>query len=416
MKNKNKFSQHKNREIFAGLTSALLTLSACGQTAFTVVAGTQNIVAPGNFKIAPKVDVLLIGEDKGRMFETWKQASLLSSGLLTNLDQKGWDYHFASISLTTYKAITQATASAQDGNYGTAWKRPYPGARRFEAGTISPDFFRLPTLFSDFLTLDQISNSLNGFEPGFQNIEAVLTTGLGTSNFLRKDALFVPIILSLGDDTSGVNFCNAPDSTATYLHKIPCEQVSATLCNGSGGTDCGSSSDSFNQHKSWLLNFKTNTQLYAAVADQDSNSCLGGRASAGYRYKKMASALGGKSFDICTQPMNQIFDSLAGQLQSRKIANRQHYLFISQDADPSSIKVTRYTEGDTSRAVLIPQDATNGWTYAGAVTDVYAIDYPVPSNLSSGYAIQLNGAAEISDNDTASVDFKPAGAQNSVSK
>ena len=129
----------------------------------------------------------------------------------------------------------------------------------------------------------------------------------------------------------------------------------------------------------------------------------------------MASALGGKSFDICTQPMNQIFDSLTGQLQSRKIANRQHYLFISQDADPSSVKVTRYIEGDTSRAILIPQDATNGWTYVGAVKDVYAIDYPFPTNLSSGYAIQLNGSAEISDNDTADVDFKPAGAQNSVS-
>jgi hypothetical protein len=91
-------------------------------------------------------------------------------------------------------------------------------------------------------------------------------------------------------------------------------------------------------------------------------------------------------------------------------------LFISQDADPSSIKVTRYNGGDASQATTIPQDAINGWTYVGSVSNVYAIDYPVPMNLSSGFAIKLNGSAKISGNDTTEVDFKPAGAQDSVSK
>ena len=415
MKNQRTGLNSKKMEILAGLTSALLTLSACGQTAFTVVAGTQSIAAPGNFTIPPKVDILLIEDDKGRMFEAWDQVSQQMPKFLTTLNTKGWDYHFTTISLNTYAAIQSVTGSIYDGNSGSSWKAPYPGAMRFDVGTIAQSFFQMPANYNGYLSKSNVSNALNGFEPGFKNIQAVLTTGLGSSNFLRKDSLFVPLIVSLGDDTSGVNFCNAPDSTPTYAHKVPCEQVT-TPCNGSGGTDCGSATDSFNQYKAWFQSFRSNTQFYAAVANQDTSNCMGGQSSAGYRYQKLASATGGKSFDICSQPMSQILDSMATQLQNQKMAYRQHYLFISQDADPSTIKVTRYAGGDTTRATLIPQDATHGWTYVGAVNNVYAIDYPVPMNLSSGFAIQLNGSAEITGDDTTAVDYKPAGAQNSVSK
>ena len=35
-------------------------------------------------------------------------------------------------------------------------------------------------------------------------------------------------------------------------------------------------------------------------------------------------------------------------------------------------------------------------------------------NLSSGYAIELHGSAKLSGDDTAKVDFKPAGWQNTA--
>jgi hypothetical protein len=412
----NKIECKKSRSApAAALALTLITLSACGQTAFTVVPGTQAIAAPGTYSIPPKVDILLVEGDKGRMFEAWDQVSQQMPKFLASLDKKGWDYHFTTIPLTTYNAIQSVTGSVYDGNSGSDWKAPYPGAMRFNAGTIAQSFFQLPAVYNGYLNKANVSNALNGYEPGFENIQAILSTGLGSSNFLRKDSLFVPLIVSLGNDTSGVNFCVAPDSTADFIRKVPCEQVT-TPCNDSGGSSCGSNTDSFKKHKTWFTNFRANTQFYAAVPQQDSNNCLGGRASAGYRYQQMASATGGKSFDICSQPMNQILDSLTGQLQSQKLGFKQKYLFISQDADPASIKVTRYIGGDANQAVVIPQDATNGWTYVGAVTDVYAISYPTPMNLSSGFAIQLNGAAEITGSDTTSIDFKPAGAQNSVSK
>ena len=414
MNNKITFKSSKLAPL-STLAMALVTLSACGQTAFTVVPGTQAIAGPGTYTIPPKVDVLLIEDDKGRMFEAFDQVSKQMPTFLANLDKKGWDYHFTTISLNTYNALQNVTASVYDGNSGASWQAPYPGATRFDIGTIAQSFFQMPSVYNGYLTRNNISNALNGFEPGFNNIQAVLQSGLGSSNFLRKDSLFVPLIVGLGDDTSGVNFCSAPDSTPTYTHNVPCEQVAAP-CNGSGGTSCGSAADSFNQFKSWFLNFKANTQFYAAVANQETNNCLGGKSSVGYRYQKMASATGGKSFDICSQPMNQILDSMATRLQNQKLSFKQRYLFISQDADPSSITVTRYTGGNAAQATIIPQDAINGWTYVGAVTDVYAISSPVPMNLSSGFAIQLNGTAEISGNDTTSVDFKPAGAQNSISK
>ncbi|MEO5970891.1 MAG: hypothetical protein ABIQ95_13265, partial [Bdellovibrionia bacterium] len=137
MKNKSRFFNIRNIAIFTGLAFAEIALSACGQTAFTVVPGTQAIAAPGNFTIPAKVDVLLIEDDKGRMFEAWDQVSKQMPAFLNTLNKKGWDYHFTTISLNTYNAIQNVTASSYDGNSGTSWKAPYPGAMRFDAGTIA---------------------------------------------------------------------------------------------------------------------------------------------------------------------------------------------------------------------------------------------------------------------------------------
>ena len=57
--------------------------------------------------------------------------------------------------------------------------------------------------------------------------------------------------------------------------------------------------------------------------------------------------------------------------------------------------MTKYPGGNTSNPVTIPQDPNNGWTYAGQVSNVYTIDYPVPMDLASGIAIHLNGSAEL---------------------
>ena len=96
------------------------------------------------------------------------------------------------------------------------------------------------------------------------------------------------------------------------------------------------------------------------------------------------------------------------------------YLFSVERNEPAeSAEEWRDRIGDVAtgigaRIVSVPQDATNGWTYAGYVSNVFAIDYPIPMDQASGYAIELHGSAELMGNDTAKVDFKPQGWQNTA--
>jgi hypothetical protein len=71
--------------------------------------------------------------------------------------------------------------------------------------------------------------------------------------------------------------------------------------------------------------------------------------------------------------------------------------------------------GGSGSPITIPEDPVNGWTYVGYTT-AYAIDFPANMNLTSGYGIELHGAARLKGLDTANVEYKQAGAENSASK
>jgi hypothetical protein len=379
----------------SALTLSILSLTACGKTAFTVVPGTEKLTSPGTYTIPPKVDIVLFQSTKGRMFEAWNQMSGQLPQFLATLDKQNWDYHFTVLPLSRATQMQTATASQYDGNYGSNWKAPYPGAPQFTLGTITANYFEFPSNFSGFLDPSYFNTLERGKEAGFDGMTNNLKNSFGNSNFIRPDALLLPVIVSLADDTSDVNMINV---------------------DGKGWVPAndGSSTSSFN---SYLTGFKTahpNAQFQAIVAASASSNCLGSIASAGSRYMKLAGSTGGKSFDICSMGISQILPTFASGLQAQKQNFRQKYIFIAQDANPASIVVT-VTKADGSQ-VQIPQDKNNGWTYVGYVQNVAAIDSPAPMNYSTGYAIQLNGSAELSGNDTPSVSYTPAGAQDSVSK
>jgi glutamate 5-kinase len=129
----------------------------------------------------------------------------------------------------------------------------------------------------------------------------------------------------------------------------------------------------------------------------------------------MATTLGGAAYDVCNESLSSILGGMATHLQATKLAFRTRYVMINAEPDTSTIKVVRYINGDINQAVEIPQDEENGWTYAGAVSDVYTIDYPIAMNQASGYAIELHGTARLMGDDTADVTFNAAGSKDSIS-
>ena len=109
------------------------------------------------------------------------------------------------------------------------------------------------------------------------------------------------------------------------------------------------------------------------------------------------------------------FGSIADTLEEQRLDYRTHYLFMDQEPDTSTIEVVKYDDGNASAATAIPQDAENGWTYAGYVEDVYAIDSPVEMSKASGWAIELHGDARLIGTDSAKISYMPkAGASSSA--
>src|SRR5689334_13990319 len=113
----------------ATLTSIVILLSACGKTEFNTLNTTQNLNGPGNFIIPPKVDILMVEDDTGSMHEAYSKIASETREFLNYLDRSEWNYHFAAMPLTRYRAIRQSVGSIYDSNRGSSWKPSYPGEK-----------------------------------------------------------------------------------------------------------------------------------------------------------------------------------------------------------------------------------------------------------------------------------------------
>jgi hypothetical protein len=401
------------------LLVGLLAGSGCTRQAFIVGRNLASQAAPGSYIIPPKVDILLVEDDTGSMAEAQPSIIRQMPGLLNQMEANHWDYHFATAALTnTDRVIDQVAVSRYDSNYGAAWMPPYPGADPLSLAV--PSFvFRTTSTYNQFLGSGDINNNLAGYEPGFEGIRDAFERRLPDTGFLRDDALLVVLVVGNGNDNSLVNLCRRSDNVV-----VPCEQLGKPACTSLSQYDpavdasqCGSASLSYQYYKNGFMSLKpdpSQIRFFAAVSNYNSSSCLNGYSTIGSRYQRMAGDLHGQSFDICKQPVGTALSGLASSLQIQRLQFETRYLFIEEEPDVSTIEVLVYRNGDKNQAESIPMDPDNGWTYAGYVSDVYAIDAPIEMNLSSGFAIELHGAAKLVGNDSADVTYTAAGISNSA--
>lgn len=398
----------------------LSILIGCGKTAFDVGSSTNSNSAPGSYQLPPKVDFLLVEQDTGSIAPVLSSIASQVNLFLNQFDQKKWDYHFATMALshppTSRYPLTQVIGSVYDYNraspqWGSSWVPLYPGQAPDFATMLSPSVFKIPSQYTGFVTqISQLTDAMNGFQPGFQNILSALQTGLGNSKFLRSDSYFVVLFVGNQDDTSLVNFCSLGPGSTGACSGSDCA-ISSQNLTGYGG-DCNSQKTSFNWYRSQFA--QLNMHFYSAVAHSNQSNCLGGKAIAGNRYIQMSYALGGQSYDLCSQSIASILSSLATSLQSERINFITKYLFMSQAPDPSSIQIQKFVGGDPNRPISIPQDPNDGWTYVGFTTH-YAISSPSPMGQTTGYAIELNGTAQLTGLDTASITYYPSVNQSTIS-
>jgi hypothetical protein len=395
---------------------ALTSLSGCGQQPFMATPSVDALSAPGSVVIPAKADILLVEDDTGSMNEIYPQIQGAMPNVLKGLEANGWDYHFATIPLTTFRPIQEAAGSQYDGN-SSPWVSPFPGALQYGPGTLASWIFRTADSYDGYLHKNEIIQT-NGTEWGLDNIvNSVMSMQSDGTNFLRDDAMLVIMVVGNGNDTSRVNYCARPgDGTA-----VPCDTLGMPSCSttdisqwGAPGATCSSGALSLGYYTSLLKSLKPSSAMirfYAAVSAETVTGlgCQGANATPGYRYQSVASALNGKSYDICSgqSAVTASLGALANDLQNVHLSLRTRFLPISQRADASTIVVTR------DDGVVIPQSSTNGWTYSDSVITNYQIDYPVPMNQFSGYAVELHGNYKLIGNQTATVSYTPYGLHSS---
>jgi hypothetical protein len=148
---------------------------------------------------------------------------------------------------------------------------------------------------------------------------------------------------------------------------------------------------------------------YFSVVAHLTTSCEGYGDWSGIRYEQMASMLNGTSVDICSNTVAQSLTAIQNNLTTYQLSFEKKYLIIGSDPNVSTITVTKISGGNST---TIPQDPNNGWSYYGPVpsTGLYTIDSPVNMDqVTTGYAIQLNGSAKLEGSDTANVAYQNAG-------
>jgi hypothetical protein len=406
-----------NQKSGLAILAALACLApACSKQAFVPITSTTDPQSPGNYFIPPKVDILMAEDDTGSMRQVFDDISEQMPQLLQGLETRGWDYHFAVTPLTTPRSMSQVTASRHDSNWGSEWTPAYPGAPFGGPGTVLASVFRKPGQFTGFLTLGDIRTG-DGSEPGLHTIYDALASKQNGTNLVRPDSLLVVLVVGNGEDTSGVTYCK---NTWANNPDVPCESSQAVQSDGScivSGTtahvSCSSvrtAESSFQSYKAGIVGSRPLSQVkfYSAVSTATSSrACLGSTAYYGGRYIRMANELGGTSVDVCTQTVSSVLNNVASNLAAVRGTYRTRYLFVAREPEESSIVVTKYVGGVPQ---VVPHDPVNGWTYEGYLSNVFAIDAPVPMNQSSGWAIELHGTAKLVGDERADVAFQNKGA------
>ncbi len=402
----------KNRITFLPLATTIALLSAgCGKQAYNQTLLTEQPASPGHFEIPARVDILFAQDDSGSISTSYSSISGQMQNFLSGIEARGWDYHFAVTPLTRSRAINQVAASRFDANWGALWQMPFPGATSDMPGLmVAPAAFRTSTSVPGFTQFGGFISSTNGGaaanEPGLASISSALNgASATTTGFLRDDALLVVFIMSNGDDTSGF-------TPGAY----PCSNIYSPECSTA-------KENSFISLRNQIANVKPNlnqVRVYSAVATQTSayggQPCLNGNAFKGVRYARMAEELGGQAFDICNQPISDAIESFAQHLQNERLSYRTRYVFISNEPNLSrEIHVYKTSNGVEAEIPYVGESPDNGWSYEG-YTSVYAIDSPIQMQLTTGYAIKLNGTSALIGEDSARVEYFIAGGADSISE
>ncbi len=392
----------KRNTWFARSSFALLALavgsSACGPQAFVPSSIRSRQSAAGSTTIPAKIDIVFGVSQNQTMLNIYPNFQNQIPAFLQNLENSGWDYRFVGIPLgstaintsTLFPITNKVSVSRYDGNTPQAnWLPPYPGMLYTAAPAMSASL-----LAPNFVIPAPPSNVQFGVENGLKNQNEFVTrpdVNDPVNGILRTDAMLAVITLSNGEDRS---YGTPPPQNSGQGWSY---NETATQAALDGIRNVKADPDMVRYYS-----LVAGAQTYCASNYQYTSFY-------GQRYMSHANALNGISVNICQNTLSSALAQISQDIQGTPLPFRRNFLVIPSEPNQATIQVFKYPNGDTNNPVTIPQDATNGWTYAGYLTGQFTIDSPISMDQRDGFMIELHGTAKLNGADLADVVYRNIG-------
>ncbi len=311
------------------MTAATLLYTSCekGGGDFSVLSESSQFEQASVF-VPRKIDVLFVVDNSGSMRTSQSNLANNFPSFIRYFKAKGYDFRIA---VTT----TDAFYGDQFVNSGCS----LCNARQAEFRG-NPKFIdnNTPNLDAAFGANIQVGVSGSGDERAFSSFKAALGSSLN-AGFHRQDAFLSVIIVSDEEDFSHNDINMNESYSQPTLHAVSMYKTFLqTFTAGQATTD-----------------FSVST---ISIIDEPCRASLGGAAKIATRYMELAATTGGTKNSLCSSfagVLDNISASIAAQTQAEFKLNRKPII--------DSIRVI--IDG-----VVIPPNATSGWTYNSTTNSV----------------------------------------------
>ncbi len=354
----------------------------------------------------PKIDILFVQDNSDSMRTPLASLKSQLNGFLTSMS-KSWDIHFTVVPLQSRLSLDSKYIVAQD---CSTISSPYC----LNLSQVSS--FNNAPAGTTYAWINAFNTATANTDPGFAMTQANLADpSVASTGFLRPDAALAVVMLTNGNDASGITQSASIQSLqcwsngAYHPEMFPqydyCDRGDGVAIMNPYSQNLANSYNSFKSYITTTLKGGAGlTRFYSVAAENNYSNCYGGPAWQGMRYIQMANDLSGDvgaHYDLCSGGLSSVLANIKFQLDSLVEAYRFNFAVIDDTSAPveSSIVVTK-------NGVVIPESSTNGWTYAGFKSNQPISYYPQASNFRSGYMIELHGTAEYKGTDVIHVDFQ----------
>ncbi|MGZ3690120.1 MAG: hypothetical protein ACXVAX_01370 [Pseudobdellovibrio sp.] len=305
---------------------AAISLVGCdkGGSNFSILSVSSQFQQTATFT-PRKLDVLFVTDNSGSMQASQSNLATNFPSFINYFKDKGYDFKIAVTTTDAYYGDQFVTSSCSLCNVQQTQFRSgvNPPVR-----VIDSTMANIESIFSQNVS---VGTSGSGDERAFSSFKAALNSSLN-AGFHRSDAFLAIVIVSDSDDFSHDDININESYTQPTLHPVSTYvDYLKTFTGGQPTTD-------FSVATIGVLDTTCRDQLHSEM-------------KIGVRYMNLSDLTGGAKNSIC-DPFTTVLDNINATIASQLQAQFQ----LTRTPVVSSIRVI--IDG-----VLVPQDATNGWSY-----------------------------------------------------